>query len=197
MRHLLLAIVLFSVCSAARVAPIIYEQDDLGDPIFDEFVYSISTDCEAATIRVVVMDEQYLPVEGAGTFLKYVDFSSPLLSTGESGADGRVLHQLPGNTSLMRGLFILVIEKNGFRSKEVHFDISPCYTDYVPPERPVVVEEEPIENETGPVVHDPVEVNESEINGTEEEQEVEEEPAAPVCPPIFAFLLMFYKTMKA
>src|SRR5262249_10152163 len=37
------------------------------------------------------------------------------------------VHKLPGQVQLMRGLFILGIQKHGFQSKEVHFDLYPCF----------------------------------------------------------------------
>jgi hypothetical protein len=119
---------------AATIAPTVYEQDDLGDPVLlKDFTYSLSVDCAAAVINVIVMDGHNKPVESAYTYLKYIDFSTPLISKGPTDREGFVLHKLPGSTTLMRGLFILVIEKAGFRSKEIHFDISGCYG---PPRQP-------------------------------------------------------------
>jgi hypothetical protein len=135
----LLALVFFAIIGlsqAATIAPRIYEQDDFGDPIFKQFTYSISTDCTAATIQIYVLNASNKPVQNAGTYLKYIDFSSPLLSHADSDKDGYTLHRLPGQVTLMRGLFILVIEKNGYRSKEVHFDLSPCWTNYTYPQPP-------------------------------------------------------------
>lgn len=196
-----LGLLFFCLCSAGYVAPRIYEQDDLGDPMFDEFVYSISVDCTAATIKLIVMDEEYEPVQDTSTYLKYVDFSSPLLSTVKTDKDGFALHKLPGQTTLMRGLFILVMEKKGFRSKEVHFDIAPCYSDYTFPSPPV--QEEPAQEastppENGTVIDVPDE-NEAPaetppVNVSEEEDEEETAPA--VCPLTSALLLMLLKTIK-
>ncbi len=126
---LLLLLLLFAPLHANVIAPTVYEQKDLGDPIFlHDFTYSLSADCTAATISIIVMDDHNVPVEGAYTYLKYVDFSSPLLAQGPTDREGFILDKLPGSSTLMRGLFILVIEKKGFRNKEVHFDISGCYS---------------------------------------------------------------------
>lgn len=135
----LLVLLLFSVssvCTALVVGPKIYEQDDFGDPLLPEFTYSLSTDCNASTISLIVMNESNKPVAEAHTYLKYVDFSTPLISNMKSDKDGFALIRLPGNVKLMRGLFILVIEKHGFRSKEVHFDLSPCFTNGTAPATP-------------------------------------------------------------
>lgn len=96
-------------------------------------------DCTAATISVIAMDGHNRPVEGVYTYLKYVDFSTPLIAQGVTDKDGFILHKLPGSTLFMRGLFVLVLEKRGFRNKEIHFDISGCYsngTTVQPPPRP-------------------------------------------------------------
>ncbi|MEM5814756.1 MAG: hypothetical protein QXD77_02980 [Candidatus Aenigmatarchaeota archaeon] len=127
-KALLLILLLSAAAHALIVGPFIYEQKDLGDPMSSEFLYSMSVDCTEATISLMVMDESYMPVEGASTYLKYIDYSSPVIDSGRTGRDGMIIFDLPGNTSLMRGLFILVVEKKGFRSKEVHFDISGCYS---------------------------------------------------------------------
>jgi len=121
---------------AASIGPRIYEQDDFGDPLWSQFTYSISADCNASTISLYVMNATNRPVADANAYLKYVDFSTPLLSSTKSDKDGFTLIRLPGSVKLMRGLFILVIEKKGFRTKEVHFDLSPCFGGPVLPPKP-------------------------------------------------------------
>ncbi|NYZ74314.1 hypothetical protein H0O00_04165 [Candidatus Micrarchaeota archaeon] len=127
---------LFSICSALMVGPRIYEQDDFGDISLDEFTYSISADCTASSITLLVMNGSNRPVRDANAYLKYIDFSTPLMGSGVSNNDGQILFKLPGDVSLMRGLFIIVIEKKGYRSKEVHFDLSPCFTNATNPTPP-------------------------------------------------------------
>lgn len=129
LRVLLALALLLSPACAAPAAPVIWEQDDLGDISLQEFTYSLGVDCGEAAISVIVMDENLTPVEGAGTYMMYVDYGEAVLGSPKTGPDGAVLYGLPGNTSYMRGLFMLMIEKKGFRGKEVHFDISPCYPD--------------------------------------------------------------------
>ena len=127
---LVLLLVLFlTPLHANVVAPTIHEQADLGDDtVLKDFTYSIGVDCIASAIRLTVLDDRNKPVQGASTYLKYVDFSTPLIDQGATDQDGFILEKLPGSPTLMRGLFILVIEKSGFRDKEIHFDISGCYS---------------------------------------------------------------------
>jgi hypothetical protein len=124
---LLIILALCGISEALVIGPRIYEQDDLGDPALSEFTYSLSSDCNASTISVYIMNESNGPVRDAEVYLKYVDFSTPLMSSTKTDKDGFTLIRLPGNVMLMRGLFILVIEKKAFRNKEVHFDLSPCW----------------------------------------------------------------------
>jgi hypothetical protein len=122
--------------SGIVVGPAIYEQDDFGDISLQEFTYSLSADCTAGTITSIVMNESNKPVRDAHTYLKYIDFSAPLISSKTTDKDGLALHKLPGDVKLMRGLFILVIEKTGYRIKEVHFDLYPCFHNGSLPPKP-------------------------------------------------------------
>jgi hypothetical protein len=134
-KELVLLALLFSCVSA--IAPKVYEHKSLGQPFLPELLYSLSVDCENGTVHLIVMDANFTRMDNASTFLKYVDFSSPLISRMATGTEGTVAHQLPGNVSNMRGLFIMVMEKKGFRSKEIHFDILRCFGDQTYPPFPV------------------------------------------------------------
>jgi len=133
---ILLSLLALTYCSSAVViGPHIYEQQNNGDNNLPEMTYSLSVDCTAAAINVIVMDNATNPIQDANTYLKYVDFSSPTIGSGKTDKDGFVIMKLPGNVQLMRGLFIMVIEKKGFRNKEIHFDIVNCLTNtsWIPP----------------------------------------------------------------
>lgn len=203
-------ILILSVTSAAVIGPQVYEQRDFGDISLDEFTYSISVDCDAATIRAIVMNESIEAVEGANTYLKYIDYASPLISSESTGKDGRVVHQLPGNVSLMRGLFILIIEKDGYRTKEMHFDILVCLTNqsYVPPRPEPPPQQPPPENVTNDSAVPPVPPNITETNITESEEAndtnateadgVQDMPYSDLCPPAFLIpLLVLFKRTHA
>lgn len=156
MRRFLLLLLIVTVINAVWVAPIIYEQDDLGDPMFSEFTYSISVDCTAATINLTVMNESNKPVQDAYVYLSYIDFASPLISAGPTDKDGFKLIKLPGDVKLMRGVFVLLMEKHDYRSKEVHFDISPCYSNVTGPTKtPQVPPSPPKQNQTGTNISTP------------------------------------------
>lgn len=147
----LLLVLFFTTLHANVVAPTIHEQADLGDDtMLKDFTYSIGVDCTASAIRLTVLDDKNKPVGGASTYLKYVDFSTPLIDQGTTDQNGFILEKLPGSPTLMRGLFILVLEKSGFRDKEIHFDISGCYTNTTakPPVKPPANNTNPPANST-------------------------------------------------
>ncbi|MDD5172274.1 MAG: hypothetical protein PHF60_04535 [Candidatus ainarchaeum sp.] len=208
---LLMLFVIIGISSALILGPKIYEQDDLGDPMFGEFTYSISVDCTAASITTIVMNESNTRVQGANAYLKYVDFSTPLMGAGTSDKDGLILFRLPGDVKLMRGLFILVIEKKGYRSKEVHFDISPCFTNTTnpaPPSKPPANNSNNTQlpgngtgqnntNQTQPQQNDTNETGEN--NETGDGTDAGNETGGELCAPAFALpllLMMFFKRTR-
>ncbi len=147
---LLLAILLLSagLSCALVVGPAIYEQKDFGQLDDSQFTYSLSVDCNASAITAIVYNGSVKTVEGANVLLSYVDFAQPLLANKVTDKDGTVLLKLPGDVTLMRGLFILVIQKSGFKSKEVHFDLYPClHNGALPPKPPPP----PKPNNSGPL----------------------------------------------
>ncbi len=183
LKHQLFLILILAAASA-NVGPKVYEQKDMGPPSLKQFTYSMSVNCTAATLRVIVMDGKLELVQGASTYLKYIDFSQPLISSEKSDENGWVIHKLPGNVSLMRGFFVLVIQKEGYKNKEIHLDLSPCFSDD-PIEEPAI---EPPPPEPLPVVEtkgsQPL-INQSDIVVEEDEPEV--------CPVVFVPLLMLFK----
>ncbi|VVC03981.1 Uncharacterised protein [Candidatus Bilamarchaeum dharawalense] len=148
-------IILLTLASSAFVPPRVFDQDDLGDIIFKEFTYSIAIDCNESILKVMVMNESNMPVEGATTYLQYLENSNPIISRISTPKNGTTLHQLPGNTKYMRSRWTLLIEKEGYRSKAVQFDLAPCYSNWtMPPYIPPVIKPK---NNTGNETHIPAE----------------------------------------
>ncbi|MBD3209968.1 hypothetical protein GF318_01150 [Candidatus Micrarchaeota archaeon] len=197
---------LLLVSFSFAVAPSIHEQKNLGFYRHPEFTYSLSVNCEKGTVRVIVMDANLTKVGNASTFLKYVDYDTPLISSRKSDQNGYAIHELPGNTSLMRGLFILVLEKKGYRSKEIHFDISGCYANQTYPSPPEEEEEPMAANETAGAnkTRPPVEQNTTNVsmesNQTNETVNMTaeaEEPEAPgLCAGAGLALLLFFNVLR-
>ena len=203
MRPALVLLLLFGASNALIVGPAIYEQDDFGDIAWSEFTYSLSADCTAGTITTIVMNESNKPVKDATVFLQYIDFSTPLIGAVKSDKDGYAFHKLPGQVQLMRGFFVLVIEKAGFRSKEVHFDLYPCFHNgslppRPPPPAPPPVKPPPVVNTTKPnitniTVPEPPAPNVT--NRTNETGKAEDGPDIP-CLPAMALLAALFINFK-
>lgn len=192
--HLAMALLALSAISSARSEiPRVFEEEDFGNEALPHFLYAMSVDCDAAKIRLEVFDGDVQPVSGVGSYLIYHDYSTPLISSGITDAGGVVTHKLPGKISLMDGMFIAVLEKGGFRKKEVHFDITPCFRPETPPppaeeeapsvpaeeEEPPSVEEQPQEGETPPADEPEPPADESGADDGGTAAPPEEPPAGP------------------
>ncbi|MBU0532789.1 hypothetical protein KKB44_04840 [Candidatus Micrarchaeota archaeon] len=175
--------------ASAILGPQIYEQKNLGYYAYPEFLYSLGVDCDNGEVHLNVMDTNMSGVEGTKTYLQYIDFASPLLSSASTGEDGFVKHKLPGNVTFMRGLFMLRIEKNGYRSKEIHFDILCCLANesWIAPIANNTKQTIPSPQEP-PLIQNPVLSNNS-TNQTESE----EETAPELCIPALLPLLILFK----
>jgi len=128
MRLLLFVLLVITIVFAEAIGPVIHGQKDHGDPSWEQFTYSISVDCEKAEIRLLTLDAEIKRVPEVDAYLTYLDYSTSLISSGTSDENGFVVLKLPGKVEYMRGLFVLMMEKDGFRPKEIHFDISRCYS---------------------------------------------------------------------
>ncbi len=125
-----------SLSFAYRSGPVAitpFEYRDFGNaslPKFDGM--TIVVDCNAATIRTHIASSG-VPVAGAMTYLEYADYSTPLLSSGQSDASGNILHRVPsGSIAHMNGIFVLAVEKSGYQRREAHFDIKDCFVSAPP-----------------------------------------------------------------
>ncbi len=172
MRILFFVLLALSVSMAADTELMIYEQRDLGVEYENDFdnLY-ITMDCETNDMIIYVRDNG-APVTGAVVRLIYVDYSVPLLASGPTTSDGRFTYKLIGERDFMTGLFLAVVEKEGYKNKEAHFDIMRCieYEEEIPPPPPEELEEEIEELE------EEVEELEEEVEELEEEvEELEEE----------------------
>ncbi len=125
-----------AACHGLIVGPAIYEQKDFGNRDLHQFTYSLSVDCNASVINAVIYNESNGAVGEANVLLSYIDFAQPLLRNTLSDKDGLAVLRLPGQVTLMRGMFILAIQKKGFMNKEVHFDLYPCFHGGALPPKP-------------------------------------------------------------
>lgn len=117
----------FAFSHADTIAPTLISQDDQQDPSLPSFVFSFSVNCVNSTGIFYVFDENLTPVSNVSSYLSYIDYSTPLLSRSSSDQNGKIIHNLVGKTIFMRGMFVWYLTKEGYRPKEVHFDIRKCF----------------------------------------------------------------------
>lgn len=129
MRYLAVLAALAILCNvrAVIVSPNIFEEKDFDSGSLPKLEYALSIDCNAKTINQKVFTKSGEPIDSVFSYLIYHDYSTPLISSGRTDGNGNTAHVLPGNLSLMDGMFILVMEKQGYSKKEIHFDIASCF----------------------------------------------------------------------
>lgn len=211
MRLMLFLLAVFSFSAAAVIPLTVFEQRDMGveyDEVFDD-VY-VTMDCEENVITVYIKQDDK-PVTGAVVRILYVDYSVPLLASGPTDIEGKLTYKLVGERNFMTGIFLVIVEKEGYRNKEAHFDIAQCIEgveeieeEVTPPPPPPEVEpeEEPeeeieeVETPPSPPPKPPEEIEEippspeENVTGAEENVTGEAEEAAPLCP--LSSLLVFF-----
>ena len=88
-RHLALLCLLLSCATA--IAPQVHEHKSMGLYWLPQLLYRLSVDCDEGLVNVTVMDANFTRIENASTFLKYVDFASPHISTERTDEEGNVV----------------------------------------------------------------------------------------------------------
>jgi hypothetical protein len=116
-----------------------FEYKDFGAQELPVFNVTMEMDCVEQKFSADVSSDD-APVGGVTTYLKYVQYDNPLLSTKITDNSGQVTHQVHGNISFMTGIWVFVMEKADFRKREAHFEISGC----------LVNVSEPLQNVTPP-----------------------------------------------
>jgi len=202
MKSVFVFLLLFSLSIGAETIMLIFEQRDFGptyEEQFDEIL--VTMDCDADIITIYVTDE-HQPAAGAVVRLLYVDYSVPLLGAGPTDSAGKFQYTLVGDKNLMNGLFLVVIEKEGYNNKEAHFDVRKCTyeREEEPPPQPEPAPEEEPEEEPPPVEEPEEPIEEPEAPEPEENitenvtenitGEHGEEEAAPLCPSFMILLLL-------
>lgn len=210
MRFMFLFLLVLSVAAAVETDLRIFEQRSLGVEYYEEFDdVRITMDCDENIITIYILSEGK-PVTGAVARLIYVDYSVPLLAAGPTDVGGRFTYKLVGERDFMTGLFLVVIEKEGYKNKEAHFDIHRCITEVekvteeeieeieeeipeIPPTPPLPPPGEEPPEEIPP--EEPVEIVENitenvSVNITID-VEAEEEAPSSVCPSFFLLLFPF------
>lgn len=127
LRFFLLLIFLSLFSHSDIIAPNLISQDDHLDPSLPQLIFSFSVDCTNSVGTFYVLDSNLTPISNVSSYLSYLDYSTPLLSRSVSDQNGKITHALVGKTIFMRGIFVWYFAKEGYRPKEIQFDIRKCF----------------------------------------------------------------------
>jgi hypothetical protein len=127
LKFFLLSIFLSAFSHSDIIAPNLISQDDHLDPSLPQLIFSFSVDCTNSVGTFYVLDSNLTPISNVSSYLSYLDYSTPLLSRSVSDQNGKITHALVGKTIFMRGIFVWYFTKEGYRPKEVQFDIRKCF----------------------------------------------------------------------
>jgi len=123
----LFTLVIISFCSATTFTVTSYRVQNSGFDGYPNISVTIVFDCDKGLVTT--------QATGNGTWLAYQDSylfymdygDAPILmSSGKGDKNGKVIHKVSGNPSIMTGMFRLRTDKSGFRSNEVEFYIEEC-----------------------------------------------------------------------
>ena len=123
-----------SISNAKIIAPKIYAQNDMGDYTLKQMTYAITVDCDQKLINLTSMDEHIKILPNVSYYVQYIDYSNPLIASNKTNLNGLGIVNLPGETKFLRGLFVLFMQKSGYKNKEIDFAINGCYSNVVDPQ---------------------------------------------------------------
>lgn len=106
----------------------------MGDYTQKQITYAITVDCDAKLINLTVMDEKIKPIANASYYVQYLDYSKTLLAANKTDEKGFGRVKLPGETKYLRGLFVMMLQKTGYKNKEIDFAINGCYSNVTDPQ---------------------------------------------------------------
>lgn len=202
MRLAVLLLLIASLASAFVVQADFLGVQETGDENLESLDVGISIDCDEKDLTVSVMGEDSEePVAGASAFLFYTDYEYQLIATGTSDSEGIANIDVLGNRDYLTALFILRVDKSGYRSKEIEFAYEKCFEEppAAPPPEP---EEEPEEPEVSPVEPPveppPIEEVEPpvEVSPPVDEEAPAQAPEPAACPLGLALLSLLFIKMR-
>lgn len=160
MRSILILLVL-AASHAAMVNADLKGEQDTGGIYLPTMRATLIADCGNSTIIAFLSDnESGKAVSGATMFVFRTDSGYRILNRSQTDAEGRGDLRIPGKMAYLNDLYVLRLEKNGYRSKEVQFTFWNCeevqreHSEYQQQERNAA-------NETPPAGISPEEHNES------------------------------------
>ncbi|MFZ5500511.1 MAG: hypothetical protein ACOY58_01170 [Candidatus Micrarchaeota archaeon] len=151
-----------AMASAFGVQADYLDVKDTGNENLEPLSVAIFIDCDMKNITAEIKgQESEEPIAGASAYLFYTDYEYQLIATGNSDPYGMARIDVLGNRDYLTALFILRIDKSGYRSREIEFSYQNCFEPPPETEAPPPGEEEPpvadLPEEEAPVVKAPAE----------------------------------------
>ncbi|MFH0884679.1 MAG: hypothetical protein V1861_03135 [Candidatus Micrarchaeota archaeon] len=153
MKHAFIVLLIVGLAAAFTVKPAYIEIHDTGNENLPALNVDISIDCDTKNVHInVASNETGEPLEGAMTYLFYTDYTYQALpNPGKTDVDGNTAIPVPGTIRFLNAMFILRVDKQGYRSREIEFAYKKCFeTPPKPPEPPQTHNETNATNQTAP-----------------------------------------------
>jgi len=128
-RHLFFLAALVLAASAFSVVPHFIDVQDTGSESLPSLDVGISLDCDSKNVTVTVLsDDDGTPVAGADARLFYTDYTyQPLPNPGKTDSKGMAGLPVPGTLKFLNAMFVLRVDKQGFKSREIEFAYEYCF----------------------------------------------------------------------
>jgi hypothetical protein len=115
---------------AATVKADVRAVKDTGNENLPKMNVGITIDCDSKALIVEPKSNTTgEPIASAQTYLFYTDYEYQLVGTGSTNASGISKINVIGNQDFLTALFILRVDKSGFRSRETEFTYKYCFQD--------------------------------------------------------------------
>lgn len=137
----ILVLFLISACHGAMVNADLKGIQDTGAANLPALSFIMLTDCDNPSAILFLSDNNSgRSVPGATLFIFRTDSGYRILNRSSTADDGKGIIGVPGKLQFLNDLYVLRIEKPGYRSKEVQFTFWNCddvkreYSEYSQPE---------------------------------------------------------------
>lgn len=122
------ALCLIGLASAFSVRPDIQGVQDTGSTQLPAMDVGITIDCSSNMLTVTVdANDTGQPVQGANTYLFYTNYGYQAIGSGESDNMGIAAIPVTGKLDFLTSLFVLRVDKEGYRSRETEFTYNNCF----------------------------------------------------------------------
>jgi hypothetical protein len=147
MKRIFIALLIIGLAAAFTVKPAYTGIHDTGNENLPALNVDIGVDCDTKIVHInVASNETGEPLKDAMTYLFYTDYSYQALpNPGKTDSGGDAEIPVPGTIRFLNAMFILRVDRQGYRSREIEFSYKKCFE--APPKPP---EPPPAHNETGP-----------------------------------------------